>query len=176
VQSGKIAAALRQYEVYQRLLAEKVGVQPSADITAFFEEINSKVPGQPAVAQPRADETIWLSQHGERRVNLLAICLKAVCKLVCMVSTTGKHSPIGDTKLSLSRNQPQTKNIFRSFCLLEAQTQFTTSKILENIHAGISGVSFYHRSCPNFCLTSEYWLTSGESLAIIYIVKLIFVM
>lgn len=77
-QSGGTSAALRQYETYQRTLAEEFGIKPAAEVTAFYEQIRSGEPAQQVAAQPGAGEAAWLSSQGERRQVTVLVCGRGI--------------------------------------------------------------------------------------------------
>lgn len=73
-QSGQTSAALRQYEHYQRALAEELNLKPSADITKLYEQICSSGEGSQVVAQSGVGGAVWLADQGERRQVTTLIC------------------------------------------------------------------------------------------------------
>ncbi len=78
VQSGQPAAALRQYEQYQEILAEELGIKPGAEASALYSQILSGELVQPAAPPPDARETVWLSSQGERRQITTLACSRAI--------------------------------------------------------------------------------------------------
>jgi DNA-binding SARP family transcriptional activator len=77
-QSGQIAAALRQYEICRRTLAEELDLKPSADVTHLYEQIRLRETSQPASMNSPVEEAIWLSTHGERRQVTTLVCSPGV--------------------------------------------------------------------------------------------------
>ncbi|MCA9926801.1 MAG: hypothetical protein KC421_30750, partial [Anaerolineales bacterium] len=73
-QSGQPAAALRQYEQYQQILTEELGIKPGAEATAFYSQILSGELIQQAEPQPDARKTVWLSSEGEQRQVTALAC------------------------------------------------------------------------------------------------------
>jgi DNA-binding SARP family transcriptional activator len=75
-QSGQTSAALRQYESYQHTLLEELGIQPSADVSAFYARLRSGEGAQSLGGQTpeTGTETIWLSSEGERRQVTTLVC------------------------------------------------------------------------------------------------------
>jgi DNA-binding SARP family transcriptional activator len=78
VQNRQTSAALKQYEIYQSTLVDELGINPSAEITAFYEHINSGKPVQLEISQPRTGETAWLSSQGERKQVTALVCSRSI--------------------------------------------------------------------------------------------------
>jgi DNA-binding SARP family transcriptional activator len=77
VQSGQTADALKQYDTFQKILDEEVGLKPSAEMQRLYEQIRSEAKAALAVSQPTAGEAIWLSGQGERRQVTTLVCSRA---------------------------------------------------------------------------------------------------
>ena len=77
-QSGQPAAALKQYDQYQQILAEELDINPSAAITALYSQILSGELVHQAVPQPDARKTVWLSSEGEHRQVTALVCSQGV--------------------------------------------------------------------------------------------------
>ena len=73
-QGGQATAALQQYEVYRRTLAEELGVKPPAEITRLYEQIRAGKTVPPLEAPPGAEAAIWLPSQGERRQVTVLVC------------------------------------------------------------------------------------------------------
>lgn len=73
--SGQTAAALRQFEIYQQTLEDEFVIQPSAEITAVYEQIRAgevqRSANQPALKE---GESAWLASEGERRQVTVLVC------------------------------------------------------------------------------------------------------
>jgi DNA-binding SARP family transcriptional activator len=74
--SGQNAAALRQYESYQQMLSEELGLQPSTDVSAFYAQLRTGEMAKSVVGQPNGEpgETVWFSSEGERRQVTTLVC------------------------------------------------------------------------------------------------------
>jgi predicted ATPase/DNA-binding SARP family transcriptional activator len=72
--SGQTSAAMRQYELYQRTLAEELDIKPSAEVTRLYEQIRAGEIEQKAGAQPGVGQAVWLSSQGERRQVTTLVC------------------------------------------------------------------------------------------------------
>lgn len=82
LQMGDRSAALRQFELYRKLLRDQLGLEPSRQIQAFFEQLRE---GQPLPAQQqsmarllsepplvgRSEDWAWLEAHWGRGLLLL---------------------------------------------------------------------------------------------------------
>ncbi|MEZ4644173.1 MAG: BTAD domain-containing putative transcriptional regulator [Chloroflexota bacterium] len=77
-QSGQKLAALKQYETYQRILVEELGIKPAANVTKLYEQIRSGEVGPQAGEQSDAKEPVWLSSEGEHRQVTALVCSQGV--------------------------------------------------------------------------------------------------
>ncbi len=81
--TGQTAAALEQYETYRQILAEELGLEPSAAVAALYEEIKRADSGQALAkdtSQPDGDSPHSLrslSSPGERRQVTVLMCGRA---------------------------------------------------------------------------------------------------
>lgn len=101
VQSGQHSAAMRQYEVYQRALAETLGIKPSAELTQLYKQIHEDTSAPGTEAGPGEDP--WLSRQGER---------KQVTALVCNLGAEYDPERFEDQVMVCERH---CKNIFHRF-------------------------------------------------------------
>lgn len=102
-QSGQTSAALRQYELYQRTLADELNLKPSVDITKLYEQIRSRGEESQVVAESGVGGAVWLADQGERR---------QVTTLVC------SHHMLGDSeegKEQIAHCEPYCEAIFNRF-------------------------------------------------------------
>ena len=81
--AGQTAAALEQYETYRRVLADELGLEPSAAATALYEEIKAADSGHPAIeGVGQLDRHSLRSPYpahslGERRQATVMMCGRA---------------------------------------------------------------------------------------------------
>lgn len=94
-QSGQPAAALRQYEQYQEILAEELGIKPGVEASALYSQILSGELVQPAAPPPDAREAVWLSSQGERR---------QITTLACSRNIQAESEELGEQTTSCERH------------------------------------------------------------------------
>jgi DNA-binding SARP family transcriptional activator/class 3 adenylate cyclase/tetratricopeptide (TPR) repeat protein len=71
--SGQQAAALKQFDIYQKILADELGLEPSGEIRKFYEQIRSGKTQPSDQSYPR-ETSVWLPGQGERRQVTTLVC------------------------------------------------------------------------------------------------------
>jgi predicted ATPase/DNA-binding SARP family transcriptional activator len=100
-QSGERSAALAQYETCRRVLADALGVEPSAETRALYEQIvrgkSSGARGELGAAPPLpAPITVFVGRESEM-ADLARLIADPMCRLITLVGPGG----IGKTRLAL---------------------------------------------------------------------------
>lgn len=92
--SGQRSAALAQYEVCRRVLAEELGVEPSAETQQLFERLKAAGSPPPHNLPPQAAPLVGRTEELARLAEYLGA---AECRLISLVGLGG----IGKTRLAL---------------------------------------------------------------------------
>jgi predicted ATPase len=137
--TGQRSAALTQYEICRRMLAEELDVEPSAETTSLYERIRdapcsaSTLPLQPTSFVGREEE---LAAIGRRLAN-------PTCRLLTIVGTGG----IGKTRLALQA-AAQNSFLFLNGTFFVPLAHLSSADHLPSAIADALGFSFHDREEP----------------------------
>lgn len=193
VRSGQRSAALAQYESCRRILAQELGVEPSPETRALYEQIRTgALSGKETGRQEDKDKPIsTISQsplfnlptqltpflgRSRERADLGRLLADPTCRLLALTGPGG----IGKTRLALQAAQDQ-QTAFAQGVAFVALAPLTTGEqvtpaIAEALHYSFDGPTDLQRQLINHLRPKvlllvldnfEHLLAGGEGLAIV---------
>ena len=77
-ESGQISAALKQYETFQKIMADELGLSPSEETVRYYKQIRARARTPRTSEQPVSDKVFWLPGQGERRQVTTLVCGRCI--------------------------------------------------------------------------------------------------
>jgi predicted ATPase/Tfp pilus assembly protein PilF len=137
---GQRSAALAQYETCRRVLAEELGVEPSAETKALYERIRT-------ASEPRhnlpAEATSFVGREAE-----LATLARRLANPGCRLITVLGPGGIGKTRLALQAAAQQVYAFLHGVCFVPL-ADLTTAALLAPAIAEALGLTLHSRKKPH---------------------------